>query len=222
LTAGSLSKRNFMPTPIEIHQEEPHVEPRPLTRRLWPKAVVVCAVIGGIYGATLGSVLATTAYAIAPIEIVATVSAVLGAFWASRIGSLFSILSRVRFTRLFLTSFSAVIAALVGVFPVLMALALPWSLGGAIVGWLAGRYNAHSWRRIAAEILGAVLGGCFGTVIFSMEQDQTVGRIGVLWGMGIGAVVGALLPLLFVKALNSFADEWIRMRERDGSADRTF
>jgi hypothetical protein len=207
-----------MPTPIEIQQDESRSELPPPPRSLLPKAVMVGAVVGGIYGATLGSVLATTSYAIAPIEIAAAVLAILGALWASKIGSLLGILSRVRFTRPFLILFSTVIASLVGVFPVLMAVALPWSLGGAVVGWFAGRRNAYSWRWIAAEILGAVLGGCVGTVIFSMQQNPTAGRLGMVWGGGIGIVVGFVLPWLFLKSLtvvlDSAANHLMRMRSR--------
>ena len=108
------------------------------------------------------------------------------------------------------------ISAVAGVFSIILALAFPWSAVGAIAGWFVGRYNARSWPRIVTEMLGALLGGCLGTIIFSMEQNETAARAGVLWGMGIGVVVGVLLPLLFVRALNSFADEWIRMRGRNG------
>jgi hypothetical protein len=189
----------------------------PPTRRgfLW-KVVAVCAVLGGIYGATLGSVLATITNAIAPIEIAAAVLAVLGGLLGSRIGLFAGLVNRFRFAKPFLAAIGAVMGAIAGVFPIILALAFPWSALGAIAGWLVGRYNARTWRRILAETLGAMLGGCLGTIICSMEQNETAAREGVLWGMGIGAVVGVLSPLLFVRALNSFADQWIRMQGRSG------
>jgi hypothetical protein len=52
------------------------IEPRSNARRFLPKAVLVCAVMGGIYGAALGSVIGATADATKPIGVAAGVLAV--------------------------------------------------------------------------------------------------------------------------------------------------
>ena len=191
-----------------VLKKHPTLPPR---RHYLRKIVTVCVVVGGIYGATLGSVLATTADAIIPIEIVAAVLAIIGGVLGSRIVLFVGFVNQFRFARPFLATVGAVVSAFAGVLPIILVLAFPWSALGAIAGWFVGRYNARSWPRIMTEILGAVLGGCLGTIICSMEQNEVATRVGVLWGMGIGAGVGLLLPLIFVKALDSFADQWIRM-----------
>jgi hypothetical protein len=213
----------FMPASTETYEDgrSYQVGPRPDAGRFLLKTVVVCSVVGGVYGASLGSVVATNTAAAIPIGIAAAILAIVGGLFASKIGRLVGVVNRVRFARMFLTTVAAVISAIVGVFPVVLALALPWSAVGAIVGWFVGRYNARSWRRIVAEVLGALLGGCIGTIILSMQQDQTAAQLGAVLGMGIGAVVGSLTPLLFWRSLDRVferlaTDRWIRMRRRNG------
>ena len=196
-------------------------EPRPDAGRVLPKSVVACAVVGGVYGASLGSVIATNTTATIPIGVATGVLAVIGGLFAARIGRLVGVVRRVRFARVVLGTVAAIVSAVVGGFPVVLAFALPWSAVGAIVGWLVGRYRARSWRRTIAQALGALLGGCVGTIILSMQQDQTAARLGLLLGMGIGIVVGSLAPLMFWWCLDrvferAVEEQWSRMQRRNG------
>jgi hypothetical protein len=72
---------------------------RPNARRWWPKAIAACAVIGGIYGAAIGSPISTTAGAAEVIGIVAVIVAVLCGVPGARFGLFLGILNRWRFGR---------------------------------------------------------------------------------------------------------------------------
>ena len=99
----------------EFHHYLNDQQARPKVRRWWPKIIAVCAVLGGIYGAVVGSVIGTTARAADVIGITAVIVAVLcgvpGARFGFFLGTLSlldnrlsekAILKRVRFGRLFL------------------------------------------------------------------------------------------------------------------------
>jgi hypothetical protein len=178
-------------------------EPRPRARRFLPKAVLTCAVMGGIYGAALGSVVGANTNAVRPLSVAAGLLALIGGYLGAKFGFFFGRLNRVRFGQLVGGALGAVFGAMAGAFLALIVLALPGSALGAIGGWLVGRWSARSWRRLPAKILGALLGSCVGAVVYFMQQDQTAARLGTLLGLAVGAVVSPLLLLVFLKALRS-------------------
>ena len=74
----------------------------PTTRRWWPTALAICAFLGGIYGASLGSAVGAVPGAADIIGIAAATLAVICGIPGTRLGSLIGIVSRVRFGRLVL------------------------------------------------------------------------------------------------------------------------
>ena len=95
-------------------------------RRWWPKVIAACAALGGIYGATAGSVISTTPGAADVIGAAAGILAVLCAIPGARFGfflaNLFpgvagsgnAALNRVRFGRLYAGSVTAIAGAILG------------------------------------------------------------------------------------------------------------
>jgi hypothetical protein len=175
-------------------------------RRWWTKALVVCAVLGGIYGAMIGSAIAASAGAANVIGTAAGVVAVLLAFPGARYGFFFGMVNRVRFGRLFIGTIAAIVGAILGGYLGLMFVTpLGMVILGAVGGWFFMR--AILWRfflrRILGGFVGVVLGAGIGAMIAAFQKDQAAALVGIAWGAGIGAVVGPLLLLMVIGALNS-------------------
>ena len=60
--------------------------------------------------------------------------------------------------------------------------------------------------------MGAVLGMFLGAVIWAIHLNQAAALAGATWGFGIGVVVGPLLLLMVIGALNSLAETQVRGR----------
>jgi hypothetical protein len=175
-------------------------------RRWWTKALVVCAILGGIYGAMTGSAIATSAGAANVIGTAAGIVAVLLAFPGARYGFFFGMMNRVRFGRSYIGSVAAIVGAILGGYLGLMAVTpLGMVILGAVSGWLFMR--AILWRfflrRILGGFVGIVLGAGIAAMIAALQKDQAAALVGIAWGAGIGAIVGPLLLLLFIGTLNS-------------------
>ena len=162
------------------------------------KAVVVCAAIGCIYSAAIGAVIGTTAGAVKAIGITAGVLALIGGIIGARYGFFFGIVNRVRFGSVFVGLVAAIGSAILGAFLAVSALALPGSAFGAFGGWLLGRYIAPPDWRFLAKTLGVFLGASLGAIIPNVQQATS----GAIWGLGIGAISGPVVFLLFIGALN--------------------
>jgi hypothetical protein len=52
--------REAMETDPKVYNYLNDLQARPKARRWWPKAIAMCAALGGFYGATLGSAISTT------------------------------------------------------------------------------------------------------------------------------------------------------------------
>jgi hypothetical protein len=177
------------------------------TRRWWPKAIATCAVLGGIYGAAVGSTISTTPGAADVIGIVALVVAVLCGIPGVRLGRLIGILSQVRFRRFFPGFFAAAGGAFLGGLLGLLAMAPLGTILGAVGGWLVAPVILRRGvlAILGGRLLGLVLGACLGATFLALSQTSAKALVGITWGLGIGAVVGPLPLLLFVKMLDALA-----------------
>ena len=155
---------------------------------------------------SIGSAIATSAGAANVIGTAAGIVAVLLAIPGARYGFFFGMLNRVRFGRLFIGTFAAIVGAILGGYLGLMAVT-PFGavILGAVGGWFFMR--AILWRfflrRILGGFVGVVFGAAIGAMIAALQKDQAAALVGIAWGVGIGAVVGPLLFLLFIGTLNS-------------------
>jgi hypothetical protein len=61
------------------------------------------------------------------------------------------------------------------------------------------------FRRLLGGIVGLVLGACLGATILSVNRSPSAAPFGIAWGLGIGAVVGPLPLIMFVKMMDSLA-----------------
>jgi hypothetical protein len=203
--AGELPKKDEM-ADQEFYHYLNDLQTRPKARRWWPKALVVCAVLGGIYGAVIGSAIATSAGAANVIGAAAGIVALLLAFPGARYGFFFGTLNRVHFGRLFVGSIAAIVGAILGGYLGLLAVTpLGLVILGAVGGWFF--MQAILWRfflrRILGGFVGVVLGAGIGAMIAALQKDQSAALVGIGFGVGIGAVVGPLLFLLFIGTLRS-------------------
>ncbi len=182
------------------------LQAKPKARRWWPKVIAIFAVLGGIYGAVLGSAIATSAGAANVIGAAAGIVAVLCSFPGARYGFFFGMMNRVRFGRLFIGTIAAIVGAILGGYLGLMFVTpLGVVILGAVGGWFFMR--AILWRfflrRILGGFVGVVLGAGIGAMIAALQKDQAAALVGIAFGMGVGAVVGPLLFLLFIGTLTS-------------------
>jgi hypothetical protein len=172
-------------------------QPRPPSRRWWPKALAVCAAVGGTYGAALGAVLGTTAGAVDVIGTAAGIVALLCGIPGARFGLFFSMLNRVRHARLFVSMFAVTGGAILGGYLGLMAVTpLGVVILGALGGWLFAREILG--RGLLKRALGLVLGVCVAAMVMALRRDQAAALVGMAWGVGLGAMIGSLLFLLFI------------------------
>ena len=182
------------------------LQARAKARRWWAKALVVCAVLGGIYGAMIGSAIAASVGAASVIETAAGIAAVLLAVPGTRYGFFFGMVNRVRFGRLFIGTIAAIVGAILGGY---LGLMFVTPLGVVILGAIGGWFfmQAILWRffsrRILGGFVGVVLGAGIGAMIAALQKDQAAALVGAAWGAGIGAVAGPLLFLLLIATLNS-------------------
>ena len=180
------------------------------------KGLAVCAVLGGIYGATVGSAIGAVPGAAEIVEIAAGIMAVICGVPAARIGSFVGIITRNRFGKLFLAFFAAISGALLGAFLATVLLLAFGAILGAVGGWLlattiiALRHNVL--RRFLAGVAGAVLGTFAGAILWALNLHQNAALAGAAWGAGIGVLVGPLFLLMVIGALNSITKTHISRR----------
>jgi hypothetical protein len=188
---------------------------RPTARRWWPKAIVICAVLGGIYGAAIGSAVSTTAAAAEVIGIAAAVMALICGVPGSRFGYFLGMVNRLRFGRLFVGLYAAMGGAILGGFIGLTAAMPLGAILGAVGGWIfTGAILRHGFfRRLLGRVFGVALGACIGATVLALQRDQTTALVGIAWGLGIGALVGPLPLLSFVRMLDSL----VRKRHPEGT-----
>lgn len=178
------------------------------TQRWWPNATMTCAVLGGIYGMAVGSAISTTAEAAGIIGIAAAIMAVLCGVPGARFGALLGMVIRTPFARLFLGVLAAMVGAIIGGF-LGMAVVIPLgAILGAVGGWVfvGAILRGGGWLwRLQWQGLGVVLGACIGATILALNQAPSAALVGIAIGFGIGAVLGPLPLLLFVKMMGSLA-----------------
>ena len=200
----------------EFHHYLNDLQARPRARRWWPRALAISAILGGIYGASVGSAIGTVPGAADVIEIAAGVMAVICGVPGARLGSLLGIATRNRFGRLFLGMFAAIGGAIVGGFLATMILLALGAIVGAVGGWALARallaLRHGILRRFLVGIVGAVLGMFLGAILWAVNLNQSAALAGTSWGLGIGVIVGPLLFIMAVAALNALANTHVRRR----------
>ncbi len=156
------------------------------------------------------------------IEIAAAVMAVILGVPGARIGSLLGIVTRNPFGRLFLGMFAAIGGAILGGFLATMILLALGAILGAVGGWVLMQAILRRFflRRIFGGIVGAVLGMLFGAILWAIRLNQSAALATAAWGMAIGVVVGPLLLLMVIGALNSLANTHVSSRRH--VVDATF
>jgi hypothetical protein len=167
------------------------------------KAAAVCAVLGAIYGAGVGSTIGTAAGAGSVIGAAAGIVALLLGLYGARFSLFLGPLNRVRYGRLVFVSWAAITGAILGGYLGLVAVT-PFGVVilGSVAGWIVTRAILRRFvlRRLLGGFVGIVLGVCLGAVIVALEKDQSAALVGVAFGVGIGAVIGPLLFLLFMES----------------------
>ncbi len=205
-----------METNREFHYYLNDLQTKPKGGNWWPKAIAICAVLGGIYGASVGSAVCTVPGATEVVEIAAGVMALICGLPGARLGFFLGIVTRNRFGRLFLGLFAAIGGAIVGGLLATMILLALGAIVGAVVGWVFTRailaLRHGILRRFLFGIVGAALGMFIGAILWAMNLNQAAALRGASWGMGIGIVVGPLLLLMVASALDSLADTHVRDR----------
>lgn len=173
------------------------------------KALAVCAVLGGVYGATLGSAIGAVPGAVGIIEIAAGIMAVLCDVPGARIGLFIGVVTQNRFGRLFLGLFAAIGGAIVGGFLATVLLLAFGAVLGAVCGSVLATgiiaLRRDVVRRFLVGVGGGVLGGFVGANVWAINLNEKAALAGSASGLGIGAVVGPLLLLAAIGALNSIA-----------------
>jgi hypothetical protein len=179
----------------------------PRTRRWWPKAIVVCAVLGGIYGAAVGSAISTTGGAADVIGIAAIVVALILEVAGRRLSVFLGILTQARFARLCLGILAAMGGAVIGGLLGMVAVMPLGAILGVVGGWLitGAILRRGFFKRLFGQVLGVVLGACIGTTILALSQSPAAALVGIAWGLGIGVIVGPLPLLLFARMMDSLA-----------------
>jgi hypothetical protein len=173
-------------------------------------------VVGGLLGASIGAALR----AIDPAGLAALIGgiplAVIGAFALGWYGFLFGAVNRVRHGPLFGVVLGLLGGGFLGVVAGLMALALPWSLVGALIGGFLVSKLTSPERRPLGSVLGVLLGICGGILHQAHEQDQEAAAVGALYGLLLGMVAG---PGLFLALIGSLERMPRMPRQSDPMAD---
>jgi hypothetical protein len=179
----------------------------PKAQRWWPKAIIICAVFSGIYGAAIGSAISTTAGAADVIGIAAAVMAVLCGVPGARFGVFLVVINRLRFGRWILGMLAAAGGAILGGLLGLVAVMPLGAILGAVGGWFLTRaiLRRGFFTKLVGRVLGLVLGACVGVMALALSRASSAALMGIAWGLGVGAVVGPLPLLLFAKMMDSLA-----------------
>jgi hypothetical protein len=184
-------------------------------RRWWAKAICTCAILGATYGATVGVTISAVPGAATIIEIAAAIFAFLCSGPGAWYGSIFGIINRIRFGRYFVGTAAAILGAIVGGFLATMLLMAFGAISGAVVGGVVARaiVRRSPLIRLLSGLAGVVLGTFIGVVLWAINLNQPKALVGLVWGLGIGAVVGPLLLLLFVGMLNRLPRVHVERRD---------
>jgi hypothetical protein len=196
----------------------------PQSRRWWPKALAICAVLGGIYGAALGSAIGAVLPSLHVIVAAAAILAVICGPIGARAGFFLDVVRQVRYGRLFTGTVATIGGAILGGFLATMVLLALGAIPGTVGGWLLVRavmaLRHGVVRRFLGGIAGAVLGMFLGATLWAVRINQAPALTDAAWGLGIGIIVGPLLLLLFIGTLRSLP---AARRRDDGSiVDTTF
>ncbi len=161
---------------------------RPDSRRWWPKAIIVCATLGGLYGAAMGAAIGAVPGAGDVIQMAAAVFALICGVPGARLGSLLVVFRRFRFGRWLPGLFATIGGAILGGFLATAILLAFGAIVGALGGWLFMQAILRRFflRRIVGGIAGAVVGLFIGAVLWAINLNRPAALAGAAWGLGIG------------------------------------
>ena len=175
------------------------LQAQPKARRWWPKALAICATLGGVYGATLGVTIGAVPGTATIIEIAAAIFAFLCSGPGAWYGSIFGIINRICFGRYFVGMAAAIRRNRGRVLGDNAPDGLRCDLGGRVGGFVARAIARRGPSiRLLSGLVGVVLRTFIGVVLWAVNLNQPKALVGLAWGLGIGAVVGPLLLLIFV------------------------
>jgi hypothetical protein len=180
--------------------QEPDLRSR--FRRAWINLAVISVLFGGVYGATLGAVVATMDGAARTLASAAAIMALITGVGGTNYGTVFGAVNRVRFGRLFGFVAGAVGGAILGASLGIVGYTAFGSLPGGLIGWIVGRFGVRPERRLLAKVLGASWGACIGVISVCYLRDSEAAVAGAMRGLGLGALDGVVLVLLFFVALS--------------------
>jgi hypothetical protein len=106
---------------------------------------------------------------------------------------------------------------------ILLALgAILGAMGGSVLARVLLALRHGTLRSFLIGIAGAVLGMFLGAVLWAVNLNRSAALAGASWGLGIGVVIGPLLLLVVVRALNGLARTHVSGRRNVNVVDATF
>jgi hypothetical protein len=181
--------------------------PPPPDGRWRRKAATFVALCGGVFGAAVAAAVATVPHAGAVLGIAAAVVALLFAVPVVKLVSIFPILRHTPFTRFALAAQAATGGAVVGAFLGMMfAVPGPVFLGG-ICGWLTAKVSVRGGllTRLGTQVAGILLGASLGVILAVLQINGRPALPAIAWGLLVGAVIGALPLLGFMRMFDAVA-----------------
>jgi hypothetical protein len=159
------------------------------------------ALIGGIYGTTLGAILATIEGARLGLLVGALSFAFLVGMAGRRYGMLIASMRQARrgplIGGLVGLLIGGILGTLLGAMAVAFVGAIPGSIVGTVLGGLVARQGYKGW----IKFLGGLLGACAGAIALAIWEDHEQALVGMLVGGVVGILGGIFLVLLALVVL---------------------
>jgi hypothetical protein len=160
-----------------------------------------CAVIGAVYGATLGAT-ATLPGAQTAMFIGSAVMAGLMGLMGRRWGIIVSKVNQTPRAPVVGLLGGVLIGGALGVLLGAMAVAFVGSISGSIVGTVIGGLLISGPKKLLGKFLGGFLGACVGGIIFALVMDQDLALAGLLVGSLVGVAGMIFLVLVTIVTLS--------------------
>jgi hypothetical protein len=170
---------------------------RPQASLGWPKAIAICASLGGLYGAATGSAVGAVPVGAEVIGIAASAMAVMCGMFGMRFSLLFKIGVQARFNRYSSVAIGSLFGAILGCYLATMVLLALGAILGALFGW----FLAFPSRGLLGGFMGVFLGTFIGAIAWAARLNQPAALSGAAWGFVIGALVALLLFLVFLRTV---------------------
>jgi hypothetical protein len=165
------------------------------------RLLLAVALVGAIYGASLGGILFLEG-AYMGMSVGSAILAGLLGLAGRQLGMTLGRMHMMRRAPIALTMLGILFGAALGALAGAMAVAFVGTVTGSIAGTILGDLVSSKQRKTRGKFLGGVLGACVGGIVFAVSQD----REQALAGLAVGAAAGTLgAVLLFLVA-------WLTLR----------